>query len=310
MICDFVIRGLHWENHIVIRTGTTSTAIDDVVRTLSEEGGYDIPTPEWDQVNSLIRHPFYSVRKVTGNIEYALSLHRFPCIDTEVGFKYISAAMKKYDLPAAVAGEESGGFTIKRFPDKDGIIGICMIASMIAWHGKPPGEIWRAHTERYGEKYDERLDIWAPNNPKEKIINSWLDDPPESIAGQDVLWAGGTYHDKVEFILQDPGGETISRLLVRASGTEEINRIYIESSDEQILRAIRQDALGRGCRECRESSRSCRPGRLHRHDVYDRIRQGAVFRCGQGEDGCACCKGGRPSRHGLQAGASPADAWH
>ncbi|MBA1342465.1 MAG: hypothetical protein C5S52_02585 [ANME-2 cluster archaeon] len=245
MICDFVIRGLHWENHIVIRTGTTSTAIDDVVRTLSGDGGYDIPTPEWDQVNSLIRHPFYSVRKVTGDVEYALSLHRFPCIDTEVGFKYISAAMKKYDLPAAVAGEESGGFTIKRFPDKDGIIGICMIASMIAWHGKPPGEIWRAHTERYGEKYDERLDIWAPNSPKEKIINSWLEDPPESIAEQDVLWAGGTYHDKVEFVLQDPGRETISRLLVRASGTEEINRIYIESSDEQVLRAIRQAALDR-----------------------------------------------------------------
>ncbi len=75
---------------------------------------------------------------------------------------------------------------------------------MIAWHEKPPGEIWREHTERYGEKYDERLDIWAPNNPKEKIINSWLDDPPELIAGQDVLWAGGTYHDKVEFVLQDP----------------------------------------------------------------------------------------------------------
>jgi phosphoglucomutase len=168
MICDFVIRGLHWENHIVIRTGTTSTAIDDVVQTLSGDGGYDIPTPEWDQVNSLVRHPFYSVKRVTGDIEYALALHRFPCIDTEVGFKYISAAMKKYDLPAAVAGEESGGFTIKRFPDKDGIIGICMIASMIAWHGKSPGEIWRAHTKRYGEKYDERLDIWAPNNPKEK----------------------------------------------------------------------------------------------------------------------------------------------
>lgn len=245
MICDFVIRGLAWENHIVIRTGTTSTALDDVVRTLSRGGGYDIPTPEWDQVNSLVRHPFYSIKRITGNIEQALALHRFPCIDTEVGFKYISAAMKKYDLPAAVAGEESGGFTIKRFPDKDGILGICMIASMIAWHGKPPGEIWREHTERYGEKYDERLDIWAPNNPKEKIINSWLDSPPEYIAGQKVLWAGGTYHDKVEFVLQDPGGEAISRLLVRASGTEEINRIYLESSDEQVLQVLRQAALDR-----------------------------------------------------------------
>jgi phosphomannomutase len=253
MLCDFTIRGLGWENHIVIRTGTTSTAIDDVVRALA--GKYDIPTPEWDRVNSLVQHPFYHIKRIMDgsdtDLEYVLNLHKFPCIDTEVGFKYISAAMKKYDLPAAVAGEESGGFTIKRFPDKDGIIGICMIASMIAWHGKPPGEIWKEHTERYGEKHDVRLDIWAPNTPKENIINSWLDNPPESIAGQKVLWAGGTYHDKVEFVLQnlDTGTDTstavISRLLVRASGTEEINRIYIESSDKKILDALRQAALDR-----------------------------------------------------------------
>ncbi len=253
MLCDFTIRGLGWENHIVIRTGTTSTAIDDVVRALV--GEYDIPTPEWDQVNSLVQHPFYNIKRISDNsdadLEYVLSLHKFPCIDTEVGFKYISSAMKKYDLPAAIAGEESGGFTIKRFPDKDGIIGICIIASMIAWHGKPPGKIWKEHTERYGEKHDMRLDIWAPNTPKEKIINSWLDNPPESIAGQKVLWAGGTYHDKVEFVLQSPGGgadadtAVISRLLVRASGTEEINRIYIECSDKAITGALRQASLDR-----------------------------------------------------------------
>lgn len=241
MLCDFTIRGLGWENHIVIRTGTTSTAIDDVVRVLKDE--YDIPTPEWDDINSLVRHPFYNIKRTADDAEYALSLQRFPCIDTEVGFKYISAAMKKYDLPAAVAGEESGGFTIKRFPDKDGILGICMIASMIAWHRKPPSEIWKQHVEKYGKKYDERLDIWAPNTPKEKIINSWLDNPPEYIAGQKVLWAGGTYHDKVEFVLQSP--DIISRLLVRASGTEEINRIYIESSDGTVLDAIRQNVLDR-----------------------------------------------------------------
>ncbi|NOQ29343.1 MAG: hypothetical protein GQ566_04470, partial [Methanosarcinales archaeon] len=149
--------------------------------------------------------------------------------------------------------------------------------SMIAWHGKPPGEIWREHTERYGEKYDERLDIWAPNNPKEKIINSWLDDPPESIAGQDVLWAGGTYHDKVEFVLQDPGGETISRLLVRASGTEEINRIYIESSDEPVLHGIRQAAIDRLNELIIEDVGNA----ANHHDLADRIAStGMTFMSG------------------------------
>ena len=62
------------------------------------------------------------------------------------------------------------------------------------------------HIERYGEKHDVRLDIWAPNTPNEKIINSWLDNQPESITGQKVPWAGAQYHNKVEFVLQSPGG--------------------------------------------------------------------------------------------------------
>jgi phosphomannomutase len=146
------------------------------------------------------------------------------------------------------------------------------------------------HTERCSKKHDVRLDIWAPNTPKEKIINSWLDNPPASIARQKVLWAGGTYHDKVEFVLQSPGGgadagtAVISRLLVRASGTEEINRICIECSDKTITDALRQASLdrlndlivedvGSAASQFDLADRVC----VHRHDIHDRTRQRTVL---------------------------------
>lgn len=251
MLANFIVRGLGWEGHMAIRTGTTSTALDDVATALKLKG-YKIETPEVDQVNSLVQHPFYELISISEDVEFRdkdqiIKLQKFPSIVTEVGFKYISAAMKKYDLPAAVAGEESGGFTIKKFPDKDGIMGICLIAAMIAWHGRKPSEIWAEHMKRYGEKYDKRLDIWVSNVPKEEIINSWLDDPPEEIVEQKVLWVGGTRYDKIEFILLGIKSDSpvISRLLIRASGTEEMNRVYIESNNEEILKEIENFILNR-----------------------------------------------------------------
>ncbi len=247
MLMDFVIRGLGWKGHVAIRSGTTSTALDDVVSKLKKEG-YDIETPECEQVNSLVQHPFYDViylenRKNQGIID----LQKFPSIVTEVGFKYISAAMKKYKHPAAVAGEESGGFTIKFNPDKDGIVGVCLIAAMIAWHGRKPSEIWESHMAQYGKKYDKRLDVWVSNIPKEELINSWLDNSPHEIAGQKVLWVGGTRYDKVECILESQGlgASVISRLLVRASGTEDIVRIYLESGSENLLQILENYVLNR-----------------------------------------------------------------
>jgi hypothetical protein len=34
---------------------------------------------------------------------------------------------------------------------------------------------WEDHMIEYGEKYDERLDVWVSNDPKGRIINYWCD---------------------------------------------------------------------------------------------------------------------------------------
>lgn len=261
MLQEFVVKGLGWENHIAIRTGTTSTALDDVVKKQLEEG-FKVHTPEADQINSLLRHPFYSYLSIISDNdeetkelalkngfssvkEWLISLQTFNCVVVEVGFKYISAAMKKYDTNASVAGEESGGFSVKKFPDKDGIMGICLIASMIAWNGvcknnRIPSKIWEEHKNKYGESYDSRLDVWTPDNPKEKIINWWLKNPLKEFAGQKIVWTGGTLFDKVEVIMISQEG-VVSRLVIRASGTENMNRAYIETKDKDILEKLKTE---------------------------------------------------------------------
>ncbi|MBN2094604.1 MAG: hypothetical protein JW727_01010 [Candidatus Aenigmarchaeota archaeon] len=238
MLIEFMVVDLDWKGHQIIRTGSTSTALDDVIVKLTADG-YDIKTPEIDMVNSLVRHPFYNLVHISD--PSVAELQKFPCVVTEVGFKYISAAMKKYDLPAAVAGEESGGFSIKRFPDKDGIVGLCLVASMVAQRNMKPGEMWKAHMKKYGTTFDKRVDLWVPNYPKEKLINYWIDNPPKVLGEQTIKWIGGTKNDKVELVMEEAG--VVSRLVVRASGTEEMNRLYLESKSEEVLEAIEKETL-------------------------------------------------------------------
>jgi phosphomannomutase len=238
MLIEFVVVDLDWKGHQIIRTGSTSTSLDDVILKLTSQG-YDIKTPEAKIVNSLVRHPFYNLIYISD--KSVADLQKFPCVVTEVGFKYISAAMKKYDLPAAVAGEESGGFSIKRFPDKDGIVGLCLVASMVAQRNKKPGELWRAHRKKYGNTFDKRVDLWVPNYPKEKLINYLIDNPPMKLGGQTIKWLGGTKNDKVELVMEEKG--IISRIVIRASGTEDMNRLYMESKNEKALDAIEKETL-------------------------------------------------------------------
>lgn len=84
---------------------------------------------------------------------------------------------------------------------------------------------------------------------KEALINDFLDRfegkaPGEgSFADLQVVYAGGIRYDFVELQLRDAQGGAQHYLRARASGTEPINRIYIESSDPDIARRLMQTAL-------------------------------------------------------------------
>ncbi|MGI6250227.1 MAG: hypothetical protein ACOYKD_02540 [Anaerolineaceae bacterium] len=154
-----------------------------------------------------------------------------------------------------IGGEESSGLTSRgHVTDKDGPWANLLVMDMLAYYGtrehKPLTtlqEIWEELVslpglwESFGTVTDPdsragRADVDAPLEAKEAFINHYLDLAEKSqgkavkIAGLDVDYLGGIRYELVEMQLRDSSGDDRHYLRVRASGTEPINRIYIESS--------------------------------------------------------------------------------
>ena len=228
--------------------------------------------PEPDVVPAFIDHPFYQRR--VGERQDRVYQYTFM---VPVGIKYIEEQRRtdrRYrflkELPEnwrdtiMIGGEESSGLTTRgHVTDKDGIWANLLIMDMVAYYGKPLSEIWKDTTEAagwnsFGGREREanpsntgRTDIDAVLEAKEELINDFLDRfagkmPGEgALAGLQVVYAGGIRYDFVGLQFRDIQGGDQHYLRVRASGTEPINRIYVESSDPEIAKRLMDTALGR-----------------------------------------------------------------
>lgn len=158
-------------------------------------------------------------------------------IETPVGFKYIADAFINNN--AFLGGEESGGLSIKgHVPEKDGILACLLIAEMVARYGKSPTEIMEDLKKDVGYLHSKRLDIHVTPPTKERVLNHLKEYRPETIAGNKVVKV--VTIDGVKFEMEDG-----SWVLVRASGTEALFRIYAEGNSEeqvdQVQSHVRQD---------------------------------------------------------------------
>jgi len=158
-------------------------------------------------------------------------------IETPVGFKYIADAL--INKNAFIGGEESGGLSIKgHVPEKDGILACLLIAEMTARAGKSPTAIMEELKTEVGCLYSKRLDIHCSTNAKEKVLNYLKEYKPDSVAGQKIKNVISI--DGQKFVMEDG-----SWVLIRASGTEALFRIYAEGNSmeqvDQIHAQMRQD---------------------------------------------------------------------
>ena len=153
-------------------------------------------------------------------------------IETPVGFKYQGQAMIKQG--AILAGEESGGLSIRgHVPEKDGILACLLMAEVTAHYGKPLSHILEDIYDVYGPAYSQRLDFHCPKDLKEGIIqrlNQWNPVEIDGIAVQNVSRVDGWKYKLVNG----------SWLLVRASGTEPMFRIYGEAKSQKGLAAAQK----------------------------------------------------------------------
>lgn len=167
-----------------------------------------------------------------------------------------------------IGGEESSGLTTRgHITDKDGPWANLLILDMLSYYGtreeKPLGtlqKIWNELVnlpglwESYGTSSDPtshagRSDVDAPLEAKEAFIDYYLDLPEHpsqdglKIAGLNINYLGGIRYELVEMQLSDQSGDDHYYLRMRASGTEPINRIYIEAADLQVGQRMMAEVL-------------------------------------------------------------------
>lgn len=153
-------------------------------------------------------------------------------IETPVGFKYIGPAMREHD--AMIGGEESGGYAIKgHIPERDGVLAGLYLLEMLRAYDMPMSAIVEHLQELAGPSYYDRIDTRFAPERRAEVIARFEGEHPTEIAGQPVDHVQTI--DGFKYFLKDG-----SWLLVRASGTEPLIRLYTEASSPEMAQRILQ----------------------------------------------------------------------
>ena len=169
-----------------------------------------------------------------------------------IGFKYVCDLMLSEDI--LIGGEESGGVGIsKHLPERDGILNALLIANVMADEKKTLGELVASLQSEFGEHHYGRIDMHIDDRLKQSAIQR-ASSGVADVAGFKVLRTEDL--DGFKFFLEIPedAAKQVSTpapaetwLLLRASGTEPLLRVYCESSSpqnvEHILKAAEQFVL-------------------------------------------------------------------
>ncbi len=197
----------------------------------------------------LLIHYLHKYKGMTGKVAIAFSVtdrvkklcehYGLPVEVTAIGFKYISEIMVNEDV--LVGGEESGGIAIKgHIPERDGIFDGLVLYEFMTKSGKTLKELCEEVYAIVGHFVYERNDLTIPNDKKLAII-------------QEAESGGYTHFGKYQF----NNVETIDGvkyhlnnggwMMLRASGTEPVLRIYAEGNSKEetldILEAVKEEIL-------------------------------------------------------------------
>jgi phosphomannomutase len=152
-----------------------------------------------------------------------------------IGFKYVVDLMLEKDI--LIGGEESGGIGISRhLPERDGLLNCLLLANVMADEKKTLGQLVAALQEEFGEHQYGRVDMHIDEAVKRSAIaraGAGKDGVGVSdFAGMKVLRVETL--DGIKFFLDNPdcaGRKNAAEtwLLLRASGTEPLLRVYCES---------------------------------------------------------------------------------
>ncbi|MDP4115499.1 MAG: phosphoglucomutase [Bacteroidota bacterium] len=153
--------------------------------------------------------------------------------DVQVGFKYICEKMIEEDI--AFGAEESGGFGYKNhMPERDGILSSLIIAEMLASSKyKSLKEYFYSKKEEFGDIFYSRIDMEYLKPDRIEILPSLYKNLPPSIADFEVTNSQIFYSSRgiINGLKLNLQGNA-RWLLIRASETEPIIRIYAEGESD------------------------------------------------------------------------------
>jgi phosphomannomutase len=157
--------------------------------------------------------------------KYGLPLHVTP-----IGFKYICELMLTRDV--LIGGEESGGIGIKgHLPERDGVLNSLLLAAVMADRGRTLGELVQELTQEFGPHFYGRVDLEIDKDVAQRIVRLVGQKKIKRIAGLKVTSVDRLDGAKMRF-------SNSAWLLVRASGTENILRLYAEAPSAKQVKAL------------------------------------------------------------------------
>ncbi|MGB0064578.1 MAG: phosphoglucomutase/phosphomannomutase family protein [Terracidiphilus sp.] len=172
--------------------------------------------------------------------------HGRELIEHGIGFKFVCDYMLEHEI--VMGGEESGGIGFQRhLPERDGLLNSLLLANVMAEEGKTLGQLVADLQAEYGEHQYGRIDLHIPDEIKNAAIAQ-----AKSLAAGDATFAGMPILrtetlDGVKFYLDNPEAKKKPNaaetwLLLRASGTEPLMRIYTESCSKELVAKLLESA--------------------------------------------------------------------
>ncbi|HXM97026.1 MAG TPA: phosphoglucomutase/phosphomannomutase family protein [Candidatus Dormibacteraeota bacterium] len=169
----------------------------------------------------------FSVTKLIDKLaaKFNRKLHEVP-----IGFKYICELMLQQNI--LIGGEESGGIgTSLYLPERDATVSALLLAELMAWHGKSLGELLAVLHAEFGEFHYGRVDLDLKPGQKEKAITHFSGQQLSKILEWPV--ARRESMDGIKLYLGEIGW-----VLIRASGTENLLRVYCETSRQEFTARV------------------------------------------------------------------------
>jgi phosphomannomutase len=167
---------------------------------------------------------------VSNRVKKLSEHYGLPIEVTKVGFKYICDIMVKEDV--LIGAEESGGIAIKgHIPERDGVWMALVLMEFMAKTGKTIDQLIQEVYAIVGAFAFERYDLHITEELKQRIVAKCQSDGFTSFGPYQIQRTekidGWKYHlDENRWVM------------IRASGTEPVLRVYSESNTQQEVFAI------------------------------------------------------------------------